>query len=214
MKPSKQASSPHLERNLFHLVCGSILPVCALIVPYSRVTPIVKVGNAQGVSSLLIWVTVAALIVALTGELLRFAYPPFNEWLLRRLGAFFKKQERFRITGATYLLIGALGAFVLFDYRISALALFYLSVADPVAAFVGVKYGRLRIGVKTLEGSLAFLAASLVIAAVFAVTGTWGPFWRAAMGTVAATLVEVLPLPIDDNITIPLSAAAVLAALS
>ncbi len=214
MRPSGKPSLLLLERNLLHLVSGSILPVCALLVPYNRLTPIVKVGDSQGVSSVLVWVAAAALTVALVCELFRFAYPPFNEWLLRRFGVFSKGRERFRVTGATYLLIGALGAFVLFDYRIAALALLYLSIADPVAAFVGARYGRFRIGVKSLEGSLAFLAASLAIAAIFTATGTVWPFWRVGIGALAATLVEALPLPIDDNITIPLSAGAVLAVLS
>ena len=84
-----------------------------------------------------------------------------------------------------------------------------LAVADPLAAVVGIRYGRRRIARnRTLEGSLAFCVATLVIAALvlgrgadasaLAIAGASGTIALAAAGC------ELLPLRIDDNLTIPL----------
>src|SRR5205814_605793 len=79
-------------------------------------------------------------------------------------------------------------------------AIYTLAVADPLAAVVGIRYGRRRIARdRTLEGSLAFSAATLVIVAF--VLG-WGA--DAPALALAAAGCELLPLRIDDNLTIPL----------
>src|SRR5436309_3120329 len=84
-----------------------------------------------------------------------------------------------------------------------------VAVADPLAAIVGIRFGRHRITRnRSLEGSLAFFAATLVIAAL--VLGRDADESRltiaAAASTIgiAAAVCEVLPLRIDDNLTIPL----------
>jgi glycerol-3-phosphate acyltransferase PlsY len=71
---------------------------------------------------------------------------------------------------------------------------------------VGKGIGRVRIFGKTLEGSLAFLVSSLLIVWVYPdLNRLWGSL--AALGS---TLIELLPIRVDDNLTIPLVAGAIM----
>src|SRR2546428_15052 len=79
----------------------------------------------------------------------------------------------------------------------------------PPPARVGVRHGRRRIAHnRSLEGSLAFFGATVVIAAlVLGLGADASPLAIAgASGTIAlgAAGCELLPLRIDDNLTIPL----------
>ncbi len=202
-----------VERNLFHMVAGSVLPLIALSFSHDRITPLVGDRTGPGVSSVVLWTTVAIAGLAVLVELGRFAFPSFNRLLFRYVGVLFKEEEFRRVTGATYLLIATLVAFLFLDRTVAVVALLFLSVGDPLAALVGSRYGRVKVWAKTLEGTLAFLVVSLVIAAVFRLTTQVETYWPLAVGAAVATVVEMLPLPIDDNLLPPLMSGAVMAAL-
>jgi glycerol-3-phosphate acyltransferase PlsY len=80
----------------------------------------------------------------------------------------------------------------------------FLILGDAAAAIVGRAVGRVRIFGKSLEGSLACFAACLLVAWVY----PGDPFtWRMMLGgALAATLFELFPIPLDDNMRISLSA--------
>jgi dolichol kinase len=89
------------------------------------------------------------------------------------------------------------------------IAIYTLAIADPAAAVVGITWGRRKLGQdRSLEGSGAFFGATLVIAiAVLAGTAPTTVPVIVAMSLVialAAAACELLPLRIDDNMTIPL----------
>jgi dolichol kinase len=92
---------------------------------------------------------------------------------------------------------------------VAATAVGYLVFGDAAAALVGRRWGRHRYGAKSLEGSAACAGICLGLGALLL------PQHPAAVaaGAITATLVEALPLPFDDNWTMPLAAAAVLVAL-
>jgi len=93
--------------------------------------------------------------------------------------------------------------------RAALIAIYTLAIADPLAAVVGIRYGRRRIAQhRSLEGSLAFFTATLAIALLVLGNGSEGS--RLAIAGAAITIgaaaagCELLPLRIDDNLTIPL----------
>ncbi len=130
------------------------------------------------------------------------AFSAWLEWALR-------ENERERLTGASYSLIGAWLTLLLFEKRIACAALLILVVGDTVASLVGRAVGGMTLfGRKTVVGSLAMFVASVLLALAFV------PPRVAVGGALAATLVELLPLPIDDNLTIPLAAGLALTLLS
>jgi diacylglycerol kinase (CTP) len=88
-------------------------------------------------------------------------------------------------------------------------AIYTLAIADPAAAIVGIRWGRRRLAQnRSVEGSLAFFGATLVIAALVLGRGTDGSGIAIAGASVtiaiAAAICELLPLRVDDNLTIPL----------
>ncbi|MCK4605926.1 MAG: phosphatidate cytidylyltransferase [candidate division Zixibacteria bacterium] len=103
-------------------------------------------------------------------------------------------------TGATYILLTVCATIAMFEMPIAVAALAFIIIGDSLAALIGRKFGRHRFWNKSLEGSLACLAGTLVVAAL-APEIAW-PI--AVTGAVVATVVEALPLGVDDNVTVPI----------
>ena len=96
----------------------------------------------------------------------------------------------------------------------AVLAMAYLAFGDPIASYVGVKWGKIKIpGNKSLEGSLALFGFCSVLGSVILLSLTPIPALTAiglasAIALVAA-FAEWLPVKwIDDNMRIPLIAGA------
>ena len=93
-----------------------------------------------------------------------------------------------------------------FSKPIVVAALLFLILGDPAAALVGRTLGRVYIFGKTMEGSLACLAVCLVLG-ILVQEITQGLTFKAVLaGAITATVFELLPIPLDDNFRIPLSA--------
>lgn len=197
--------SPGVEhtwrRRLLHLSASVIVAGLALGLEYR--TAVYIVGG----------VTAAML----AGEALRLVVPSANRFALTWIGAFMKPREARQPTAATFHLLGSLIVLVLFGPPVAALAVLFLGLGDPAAGIVGERYGRLRLpvfggrlGGKSLEGTLAFFAVSLAAAAVLWAGGVYSVFWPAMVGAAAAALVEFTPIPLEDNLTVPLAGAVVM----
>ena len=79
-----------------------------------------------------------------------------------------------------------------------------------LATVIGEKFGRRIVFNKSLEGSLACLVLCLVIGIVMSRISSAMVLPVAIVGAVSATVVELLPIPIDDNLTIPLFSAGMM----
>lgn len=103
-----------------------------------------------------------------------------------------------------YLAVGIILALFLFPRMIAYASIGTVAVGDPVAAYVGGKFGRRHITrKKTLEGSIAGLMVSLLLASLIV-----SPF-LAFVGSTSAMLMEILDIP-DDNLTMPITAGALM----
>jgi len=181
-------------RGLWHLVGGSFFPVLALFIPKGML--------------LVILGTVTAIFV--TWEIVRFAFPSVNRWMMSHFGVILKEEEGFRLTGSTYLLLSSLAVFVLFDKYVAIASLLFLSIGDLMATVIGGKYGRRIVFNKSLEGSLACLASCLLIGMAVTKVSPVMVLPVAVVGAASATIVELLPIPVDDNLTIPLFSAGIM----
>lgn len=132
-----------------------------------------------------------------------------NLFLFRRTGRTFKEGERTRVSSMTGFLIASLLVILIFDRTIAVYAMAFLVFGDFFAKYFGLQFGRTPLFQKTLEGSLAHLLACLVAAGVIAEFVPL-PAWVIACGAVVATVLEVLPLGIDDNLTVGVTSAAVM----
>ncbi len=196
------------DRRLFHLFAGSVIPLTAFLWGWGPAIVVASVSSA-------------ALV---TVEAARFRSPVVNRWFVEWLGMLLKPNETQRVTAATYLAVAGLASLLIFDVMVAGLALLFLALADPAAAIVGSRFGRHRwLGVrgagprsrpgKSMEGTLAFVAVALGLALLLWYKGAYTLFWPAAVGAVVAAVVEFLPLPVDDNISVPLVSGAAMWAL-
>ncbi len=137
-------------------------------------------------------------------ELLKWVSESFRELFFRFFEFILRRHERKgSITGATYYIIGTFLCIVIFDKNIAIVSIFFIVLGDTAAALVGKAWGRIKLmGRKSLEGS----AACFIVCAVISV------FWIDPVigitGAFVATLAELLPLRIDDNLTVPLISGA------
>ena len=131
----------------------------------------------------------------------------------RRVKSFFKEffgelireHEQFNLLGSTYLLLACLLAIELFERPMAAAAIGFTVLGDGFAAIVGQAYGRRRFFGKSLEGAAGGLAACLIWAVYLGASG-YLPWRLAIAGALVASLVEFLPIPLDDNLGITLFA--------
>ena len=126
----------------------------------------------------------------------------------RFFGSVVREHESFSFTGSTFVLVGSLCTYYLFEPPIVAAALSFLILGDAAAAVVGKAFGSFRLFGKSFEGLVANLAVSWLIGIVFVPPGL------AAYGALTAAVIEFLPIPLDDNLRIPLAAGAVMTMMS
>jgi dolichol kinase len=120
-------------------------------------------------------------------------------------GELIREHEEFSLMGSTYLLIASLLAIEIFPRNIAAAAIGFTVVGDATAAMVGRRWGRRPFFNKTIEGAVGGLVGCLLWGAVLVLTGSLG--WPLALlGAVTASLVELLPIPLDDNLGMTLIA--------
>jgi dolichol kinase len=139
-------------------------------------------------------------------DISRWTDTPVSRWLRRTLHLVLRPHERKQLSGGTYILAAGTLCAVLYPKPVAVAALICIIVGDTAAVFVGRGFGRIKIGSKTLEGSLAFFLASLL--AILWIPGL--SLSIKVIGAAVAAVVEALPLPTDDNITVPLAAGAVM----
>jgi glycerol-3-phosphate acyltransferase PlsY len=193
-KPVKSDDSPAIWRRLFHLTFGSIVPVAGIFASWP-----VMVAAAGSLA-----------LGGLALDLTRFRSGALNRLFLRWLAPLLKAGEDYRLTGATYMLLAAFFAFLLFDQAVAVTALLFLSIGDPVAALLGGRTAGPKILGKSPLGTVAFIGVSLLVVTVLISSGFIQFHWGLLAGAIVAGLMELAPIPLDDNLTIPLLSGAVM----
>jgi dolichol kinase len=114
------------------------------------------------------------------------------------------------LTGATWVVIGSLITIIIFPKPVAVISLIFMSLGDTAAGLVGQKYGKHKIGNKSWEGFLA----GLIICFIVAINFPFLPLKISLFGALAAMIIELLPIPLDDNFKIPLASGAIMMMLS
>ncbi len=153
-------------------------------------------------ASVLLFIGLLALIF-LAVDLIRLRSEKINKDLITKIEPLFKKKEQRRFSSMSLFLASAFLTILLFDKIIASASLAFLIFGDLFSKIFGLAYGRQKIWEKTLEGSLAFLGASLIAAYIIS-TVTAAPFPMLFFGAFVATIIEALPSSIDDNFSVAL----------
>ncbi|MFO7314276.1 diacylglycerol/polyprenol kinase family protein [Rhodothermus marinus] len=152
-------------------------------------------------------------LAALGADVLRARWPAFHRFIRGIFGCMMRPEELpppggpIAINGATWVLLSSALLATLFPLPLAATAFAIFMVGDAAAALVGRRFGRHRWpgSRRTVEGSLAFFGAALLTAFFFPV-----PMWHGVLAALLATTLEVLPLPLNDNLRVPLAVALLL----
>jgi dolichol kinase len=155
------------------------------------------------------WCLIGLTLVAIAIDVIRIHDHRTRRFFRRFVGELLREHERFNLLGSTYLLIAALLAVEIFPRPVAAAALGFTILGDGFAALVGRGWGRTRFFKKSLEGAAGGLAACLAWAAFLGLTGTL-PWNVVLVGAAVASLIELLPIPLDDNLGVTLFAGYVM----
>ena len=149
----------------------------------------------------------------------------FRQWF----GAMARREERSKLTGATWVLAGSVicSLLALVSHGAAAAAFLGLTLfilGDAAAALIGKAFGRTRVGRKTLEGALGcyvlcVLLCGLVFPQLPMFLASWGgqlSLWQILFISAIITVLEFFPIQIgkitiNDNLYVP--ALATLAAM-
>ncbi len=121
----------------------------------------------------------------------------FNKYLGNMLRT---KEKNGDITGATWMLVGSFTTILLFPIDIAVAALIFLSVGDAIAGLVGQFFPIYKVKDKSLSGTIAGIIGCIVSLIIL---NTSIPLYIIIIGAISAMLIELLPLSINDNLTIP-----------
>ncbi len=188
-----------IRRKAFHILAGLSLPALYYVFMLFHQTTLAK------------WIIFAATAAILVIDIIRLKHLFIKIIFLDIFGPLLRKHEISALTGATYLMIASLACFALFRDSIAILAISYLIVGDSLAALVGRSVGRTKFFEKSFEGAGAGLAGCLAVGLIIMhLPGTDLAFWEMAAGAATAAIVEIMPIPLDDNIRIPLASGAVM----
>ena len=154
----------------------------------------------------------SVLALSFTVDAIRVSWDKAEKFFARRFfGSFavYKQKERKRISSITTFLMGVFFSFLLFPATVAVTSIGILVFGDMLAKIVGISYGRKKLFNKTLEGSLGFLTAAAAVSYLLSMLGLVS-FFPSLLAAAAATVVEVLPFPIDDNLSVPIVSGALL----
>jgi dolichol kinase len=192
-------------RSLFHILSGVGTVLLIELVLSERGMMVVAVSVASWAWSM---------------ELGRRVIPGLNRLLMWIFTHVAHPHERRYVNSSTWYITSLVVLAFTADKLAASLGVIILALGDPAAAFIGRAFGRTRlVGSRTLEGSLAFLAAGFV--ASFTVIGLFHPevaLMRAAaiaiIATAAGALAELGARSLDDNFLVPVAACAAVLVVS
>ena len=198
---NRERSQPHYLRKFYHAVMGLI---CFSLYAFVLTTD----------QALFLLATIGGGWMLL--DLVRFRVPAVNRAALRIFGNLMRREELHSLTANSFYVLGMATVVLAFPKPIALLAVLYLALGDPAAAIVGTRWGRRRIGIgnKSVEGMAAngfvcFVATFLVGLFLFHLQIDKA-FALAVLGSSAAMIAEVIPMPLDDNFTLPVISAMLL----
>ena len=131
-----------------------------------------------------------------------------NSGLIWFFKPFMREEERQRLAGTTFLLLGSAIIITFCPPPVTELTLILLAVADPLASIVGLRFGQDKlVGNKSLQGTMAAFFACMFLSAFY--------FWQMNLMVERLVLVsilcgligaiaELIPIfKLDDNFTFP-----------
>ena len=181
-----------IKRKIIHLG-NSVIPLSYYFFVQDRMT--------------MVWILFSVTICFVTVDYFRSRIVWIQKWFQIFFSPMLRKHElEGKLTGATWVFIGGTISVFLFEKDIAVLALLFMSVGDTVAALIGQRYGKIKIGKKSIEGFAGGLI-SCIFVSIFFPSVIW---INRITGSLVASLTELSPIPVDDNLMIPLISGGIM----
>lgn len=221
----------NLQRKIFHGI-GLLVPV---IFYFNLLDYVPGFENfLEPTRSLGFFILSTGFVSLVVIELLRFNNPAMQSLFLKVAGRLIKEKEAEKINAAVPYILALSLVCAFLPRDIVALCLLYLTFGDPIAAYIGEKYGTIRFyNGKSLQGTIGAMIGSSVIGIVFMAIITssfpensrlllWNDqginmisFGIIVAGAIAAFIIEFVSSDgfLDDNLTIPVGSGVAMTAL-
>jgi glycerol-3-phosphate acyltransferase PlsY len=157
----------------------------------------------------ILYLTGAVAALFLLFDIIRLSKRGINEVIMKTLRFAFKQKEEKTFSSMTHFTVAAFLSFLLFPREIACASLLFPVFGDMFAKLMGLEYGRTRLFNKTVEGTLAYIAFSLVAGYLYS-RATSFPFLIILLGALTAAISEALPWELDDNLSGVISSAIVM----
>jgi len=182
------------KRKLYRIFMGSIVPFLYLITK-SVFFPLI--------------VCSFFLTLLLSLEYERWKNPGIWDYILKKYGRIFKTPPG-KLTGDTYFMIATFIILIFFIKDIAIPSIFFLVFCDAGSGIIGSKFGKIKIfSGKSLEGFLGGVIFNLFISLII-FKFIELPIYILLIGTFTSSIIEILPLKMDDNLTVGLLTAVVM----
>ena len=197
-----------INRKLLHVISGTAIPAGIFYLP-----------KIEGISNMFPVVALGLLLVgSILLEYLRFHNAVIQKLFLSIGSNMLRSSEDKSVTGATYIFASAFICSILFfdNPEISFIVISLFILGDAIAAIVGISIGRIKIGKKSLEGSLAcFFLGLILFFFVYPNTPMIMDSWNGKIAlpliliaSFSNTIFELFPIKIgkfiiNDNLTVP-----------
>lgn len=198
-EPIPQLRLSNLARSLFHCMSATAVLLMIEFVP---------------AFSWMFWIALAYFVFCWGTEGLKLMSPEMKAKVMKMFAPIAHPHEYDKINSATWYGVALLMLSLMPTPVLGIIAVAVLGFADPAAAMVGRKWGKIRLpGNRTLEGSLGFfvtgtLAASAALAVFHPIGDLTTTLLVAGTASACGALGELAGSFPDDNLTIPMASAA------
>jgi dolichol kinase len=183
----EQTAGAQPWRRVFHALNGSVIAAALTFLPLSR--------------GLALWILGVGLVALITLDVVRLRFPTANALFFARFRRLVSPREARGFASSTWYTLGALLTVAIFPRQVAVSGILVLAFADPLASYLGRRWGRRPFLGGSLEGTAVFALTA------FLILGLRHPLPAAAGAALACALTERLPWRLDDNLTVPLVGA-------
>jgi len=178
----KSSDALELKRQIFHLMVGvGIAAAVYVLKPHLGMWILAPLIVAL---ALMYWVGRGKLDIKVANHLLYHFERP-------------RDRREFPFRGAIMFGLGVVAPIVLLDVNYGCAIILIFSAGDCFATLVGRRYGRIRLGKKSLEGSAAFMISGILSSALLV------GLPHAVILSFSGAVIELLGSEVDDNVTVP-----------
>jgi dolichol kinase len=191
--PFRMRTDLHLARKLWHMLTGIVG-----LVAYYR-----SGASAQTVATILLVFSIASFTV----EFLRLRNEALNTLLMTFMKPIMRESEKNSVSGMPFYALGVSLSLFFFPTKVAVLSILFLVLADPIASFFGILYGKDKIlPNKSLQGTIAAFTVCYIASLVYGLLhagSSINVLTFALLGGAVGALSELCSQFVDDNLCIP-----------